>query len=165
MKEAYMVLMEWQDSYSLGIVAIDLQHRVLMDMTNRLHKAALGEKNGDDIEYAMNELLTYVEFHFSFEERLLAECGYPSLIEHRDSHQGLLAEFRALQADINGGRLVLNDRVMNFLQGWLTHHIVSSDRDFAPLALAAERKTFVIPRLPVSPPGGGSLTGTAVSAK
>ena len=143
-----MVLMEWQDCYSLGIVAIDLQHRVLMDMTNRLHKAALGEKNGDNVEYAMNELLTYVEFHFSFEERLMAECGYPSLIEHRDSHRGLLAEFRALQADINGGGLALNDRVMNFLQGWLTHHIVSSDRHFPPLALAAARKTFVIPRFP-----------------
>lgn len=147
-----MVLMEWQDRYRLGIVAIDLQHRVLMELTNKLHKATVGEEGGDDIACAMDELLTYVAFHFSFEETLMAECGYPMLEEHRHSHQELLDQFRALQADITGGRLVLNDRVMNFLQGWLTHHIVSSDRHYAPFAMAAERRNFVIPRSPVSHP-------------
>ncbi len=48
-------------------------------------------------------------------------------------------------ADVAGGRLALNSRVMNFLQGWLTHHIVSSDRHYAPFALAADRN-FVIPQ-------------------
>ncbi len=140
-----MVLMEWQERYRLGIVGIDLQHRVLMHLTNTLHKAAMGKDGGGDIQCAMDELLTYVAFHFAFEEVLMAECGYPLLEEHRQSHRDLLHQFRALQADVAGGRLALNSRVMNFLQGWLTHHIVSSDRHYAPFALAADRN-FVIPQ-------------------
>ena len=43
-----------------------------------------------------------------------------------------MRQFEAVRADIAKGQLPLNSRVMNFLQGWLTHHIVSSDRQYVP---------------------------------
>jgi hemerythrin len=140
--------MTWQERFRLGVVPIDVQHRVLMDLTNKLHKAAAAGEDSRNIQCAMDELMNYVLFHFAFEEKLMADNGYPEFEEHRHMHEELLDQFRALQADVAENRLALNDRVMNFLQGWLIHHIVSSDRELVAFT-KAEKPKICVPTVPI----------------
>jgi len=141
------LLMAWHERYQTGIIPIDIQHHILMDLTNRLHTAATSAGNSADVSQAMEELLEYTIFHFTYEERLMAKSGYPALEEHRRSHDALLEQLNAIQKDIAEQRLRLDARVMNFLQGWLTNHIVSGDRHYVPFAKAhaAERSATPIP--------------------
>ena len=138
-----MAFMEWHERYRLNILAIDLQHRVLVDLTNELHRAAIESRDPEEIGYAMDELLRYIAFHFNYEETVLDEAGYPGLEAHREHHLELVKEFEALQTEVVRENLVLNDKVMNFLQGWLTHHIVSDDRDYAPYVKEAKSRRIV----------------------
>ena len=137
--EPNMALMVWKEQYRLGIVAIDVQHRALLDLTNKLHKAAMRAEDAADIDSAMEDLLNYATFHFTFEERMMENCGYPFFEEHRKTHSELLDQLKGLLAYVADGQMELNERVMNFLQGWLTHHIVSSDRYYVPFVKANKR--------------------------
>jgi len=138
-------LMVWEERYKTGIIPIDIQHRILMDLTNKLHRAAVGAEDEPDVPRAMDDLLQYAMFHFAYEERLMARSGYPAFEEHRAAHDALLEQLKGIQRDIAAGSLHLDARVMNFLQGWLTHHIVSSDRHYVPFAKARERERSVTP--------------------
>jgi len=132
------LLMAWQERYQLGIMPIDIQHRVLVDLTNKLHKAAMG--SGGNIRDAIEELVQYATFHFAFEERMMVQSAYPAFEEHRAGHDALLNQLKAIQRDILAEQLKLDARVMNFLQGWLTNHIVSSDRHFVPFVRAGQHE-------------------------
>jgi len=120
-----------------------------MDLTNKLHKAALGAGKGTDVAQAMDELLQYAMFHFAYEEKMMMQSGYPAFEEHRGAHDALLDQLKGIQQDIAAENLKLDARVMNFLQGWLTHHIVSSDRHYVPFARAHEHERSAT-LLPVS---------------
>jgi hemerythrin len=136
-----MAELSWEARYMLDIVAIDLQHKILIDLTNQLSRTISAGGTNGTAKRTLDELLKYAIFHFDFEERLMAGCNYPSLEEHKAEHVRLLQEFDLVRADIASGQLALNSRVMNFLQGWLTHHIVSCDCSYAPFVKCADAKT------------------------
>jgi hemerythrin len=133
--------MTWSDDWLLGIDALDSQHKVLADSINRLVvecKQAQAappeevEKRKVVLAQLVNDLYTTTKKHFSFEEALMRDEGYPSYAAHAREHVMLIAELKA--TFINGlteGRCNLKPDILQALKSWLIVHVSHSDRDFA----------------------------------
>lgn len=125
-----MIYWEWEASMDTGIEAIDAQHRKIVELINTLDQAAQQHDRHSALG-VLEELEQYTLNHFSFEEFLMENGGYPAFESHRQVHQrfaGRIAEYRqrcAKGEDIT--RKLLYD-----LKVWLTNHIQRDDQDYAP---------------------------------
>ena len=81
------------------------------------------------IEAVLEELICCTVWHFSHEERLMLKYGYKGLVEHKTEHQELIESARAVQQKfLQEGKPVSNEDIQ-FLEHWLTGHILSADME------------------------------------
>ena len=72
-----------------GIPVIDGQHRQIVNYINHLHDAR--EKHDRTaVGDVINDLIDYTLSHFSFEEELMVESGYPFSGPHKRVHDVLV---------------------------------------------------------------------------
>ena len=111
----------------VGIDEIDEDHRRLADLFNILNHS-LAEGNAPDyLAAVLEELINCTVWHFSHEERLMLRYGYPGYADHRQEHQELIESVRELQHKIlEAGKHVATED-LEFLQHWLTEHILAAD--------------------------------------
>ena len=70
-----MARFEWSDRMSVGSAVVDSDHRILVDLINRVHDiAAAGTSSG--IGRVLDVLIAYIEIHFGREEKMLEAAGY-----------------------------------------------------------------------------------------
>ena len=79
---------EWSDSMSVNNGDLDFDHQRLIEIINRLWVAdSLG--NRQIIEFVLDDLVNYTEFHFAREERLLEQIGFSDIERHVSIHKGI----------------------------------------------------------------------------
>ncbi len=123
-------LFPWTPKLSLGIDKIDEQHKELVRLINRLHRAMklkAGIRQAGDI---LDKLAEYTVYHFSFEEKLFDKHGYPQSDEHKEDHRKLLESVVNFQKDFKSGKAGLTMELMLFLTNWLKNHIMKTDRQY-----------------------------------
>lgn len=128
-----MSLITWQDSYSVGVGAIDRDHRLIIDLVNQLHDAQETAQSRDVVTSVLNILCEYVERHFAVEEDAMARGGYPHVDQHRREHHHLnqrVQEMRQLYAD--GEYAAVGPEMLMFLTHWLSSHILGADMRYRP---------------------------------
>jgi hemerythrin len=121
---------EWSQKLSVGVEAIDAQHRELFHHVNRL-LAALEARQGEaEVASVVQFLGDYVVRHFSDEERLMTRAGYPDAAAHKKLHDAFVAEFVALKADLakRGASPALATQLNHKVGGWLIDHVGRTDR-------------------------------------
>jgi hemerythrin len=127
-----MSMFAWKDSYSIGVIEIDAQHRRLFSLADELHTAMNTGKGKAVLEQVLQNLITYTKSHFAAEERLMQKCGYPELPAHKTQHDDLTAQVVTLQGEFQSGKAMLSIEVMQFLSNWLRQHIGGTDRKYVP---------------------------------
>ena len=128
-----MPLIEWDDSYKIGIDAIDSQHATLFAIADRLQHALLQKKGEEVIGDTFADLIEYVSSHFDDEERLMLAHNYPGYEAHYAEHNALRETLGrhliSACGDANGEKIAMN--VMSFMQTWLVTHLLKSDMRYA----------------------------------
>ena len=126
-----MMLFIWNEDWETGLQDVDDQHRSLLLQMDQLFEAIrMGEERAE-VTNTMRHLALYVDYHFSHEERLMAEAGYPGLEEHRKAHDALRGTVqKIIQAQVDGSPTLLED-VTVCLQDWLFHLLDTLDRRMA----------------------------------
>ena len=116
----------WQDAYSVGDAAIDMQHKRIIDILNLLydllHSDAVGSDFDEGLKNVFSELHTYVAEHFAYEEARMAESDYPAADQaaHRATHAKLIARVSEFEAAVAGGSAASIAEVLPFIYGdWL----------------------------------------------
>ncbi|OGQ78630.1 MAG: hemerythrin [Deltaproteobacteria bacterium RIFOXYA12_FULL_58_15] len=127
-----MAIIGWQDAFSVGIEEIDAQHRKLIDIINNLHEAMRDKKAKGILGDIVNEMADYATLHFATEEKYLVAFGYPEIVVHESEHNAFTKKVADLRERLAQGTLVLSLEVITFLRDWLTNHILSSDKKYAP---------------------------------
>ncbi|WP_109117128.1 bacteriohemerythrin [Azospirillum sp. TSO22-1] len=122
------VRIRWSEALAVGAAALDTDHQHLFALTNEVLAAMLDGRGPSVVKAALAELETYTRQHFSREEALLFETGYPEAEAHRASHAHLLAQMEKIRAMAGAGQ---PERVARFLQSWILDHILVSDMDYA----------------------------------
>jgi len=127
-----MALMAWNESYSVGVMTIDSQHKGLFEMVNELHTAMMQGKGQAVTGPLLKKLMQYTREHFSAEEKMLETAKYPGLAGHRTLHRDMTKEVDDLIARYERGEGSINVELLQFLSNWLTKHIQGVDKGYAP---------------------------------
>ena len=116
-------------SLETGNPIIDSEHKSLIDAINSLLDACASGHGRDKIFQTMQFLLDYTEKHFSHEEKLQQQSGYPDYANHKQLHEGFKRTVRQLAEDFNkkGPTVELVSRVNTQVGTWLVAHIKRED--------------------------------------
>jgi hemerythrin len=129
---------EWSDELSVGIEEIDEQHKVLVNLVNRLFDETVVHQAGTSavMEEILHELIEYTVIHFAVEESLFRIFHYPATETHTRHHDELKAQVLDIQKKVKQGEASLNTELLMFLKRWLTNHILQEDKLYAPFLLS-----------------------------
>jgi len=124
---------EWTDDLSVGIEEIDVQHKILVGLVNRLYdETIVHQATAEVLDGILNELVEYTVIHFAVEESLFRIFDYPATEIHTRHHDELKAQVLDLQAKVKRGEVTINTKLLVFLKNWLQHHILEEDKLYGP---------------------------------
>jgi hemerythrin len=122
---------EWNDTYSVKVMALDNQHKKLFDIIRELY-SAMGKGQGRNVAGdVLNQLIDYTVTHFAAEEKLMEKHGYPHLASHRAEHKALTDKVLAFKKTFDAGTGNVTPELMVFLQQWLRNHIQTVDQKYS----------------------------------
>ena len=121
-----MALLQWKDRYSVGIEAVDFEHKELIDLINRLYDEWTQGGSRGSVEGFFGDLYEGISAHFALEEHFMRERGYDQLVAHKNDHERLLDEIRDIMDDFTDevqGASALAGR----LEAWFGRHFETHD--------------------------------------
>ena len=127
-----MTLLTWNHACSTGVQAMDDQHGILMDTINDLRLAMTRGSDKEQIGALAKRLIEFTQMHFSSEEQLMEQSGFPGLAEHRAAHNELLDKLR------NGAHSLLHSEDVRVkalfcsLHDGFMSHVETLDRQYGP---------------------------------
>ncbi len=87
-----MTLIAWRDEFSVGVDAVDHEHREMITLINELDKAMQDDASQIAVVQALGEIYTRISAHFALEEKTMRDARYTHLAEHKQDHEQLLDE-------------------------------------------------------------------------
>ena len=124
----------WDASLSVGIVAIDEQHKQLVAMLGEIQTALFQELSDADIVKYLRQMRDYAAEHFALEEQLMEPHS-----QHMPNHPHHLWEHREfedktgelLMQFVQEGGTAAGWELFTFLGNWLIKHIQGTDQVMA----------------------------------
>jgi hemerythrin len=129
---------EWTDELSVGIQEIDEQHKILVNLINRLFDETVVHQTGSTaivMDEILHELIEYTVIHFAVEESLFRIFHYPETEQHTRHHDELKAQVLDIQKKVKAREAVINTELLMFLKKWLENHILHEDKRYGPFLL------------------------------
>lgn len=118
----YQLEYPWDENFSTGDDAIDLQHQTVFELSN----AFLQAQGKDQLGLALAKLLDYVREHFAYEEALMEQMYMVDHDEHILSHALLTERLETLQGRLSNDSLDKMELSL-FLNHWTSSHIPRLD--------------------------------------
>ncbi|MCP3667151.1 MAG: hemerythrin family protein [Gammaproteobacteria bacterium] len=126
---------EWSDGYSVGIQSIDDDHKKLILLLNQFQTAYEYQTGSEFERQALSELVSYTKYHFSREEGLMKDNGFPGFEAHKAQHDEMIERVEGFVVDYDKRGYEALEDVFNFLKGWLINHINGTDKEYAPFLI------------------------------
>ncbi len=121
----------WDDNLSVGIEAIDQDHKKLLTLINNLQTSVLYPTGETFERQALSELVEYTKYHFAREEKLMQENGYPDYAPHKQQHEEMIAKVGSYMEAYEKDREGTVDELTGFLKTWLINHIAGTDQNYS----------------------------------
>lgn len=131
-----MSMLTWDEKYSVEIAEIDRQHRKLFGLLNELYEAMQDGQATEVVGKVLDRVVDYTVYHFGYEEKLMADAGYPDAVAHREEHARLAAQAKDLARRLQAGQGDVPVATLKFLCDWLGRHILGTDKKYAPYLAA-----------------------------
>lgn len=122
-----MASLVWKNDYSVGVEALDFDHKLLFSLINQLDDAIDDHQNAEVVGSVLGVLAEYTRFHFAREEMLMAKGGYPDLTKHHKGHDALTLRVGELKTRFAARDVGAATATRDFLAEWLTQHILRED--------------------------------------
>ncbi len=122
----------WKDEYSVGIEAIDDDHKQLLTLINNLQTAVFYPTGEAFERQALKELVDYTKYHFKREEELMQKHGYPDFETHKKQHDEMIAKVGRFMDEYEEDRESTTEGLTQFLKTWLIQHICGTDQAYSP---------------------------------
>lgn len=120
------------EEYMTGIPLIDGEHETLFEIigeANDLVKAELLHDKYDEIVKILGKLKDYTNEHFQDEEEYMESVQYPGLEAQKMAHQAFVSKLEEIDLDqVDQNQQKYLEELMEFLFGWLSNHILKSDK-------------------------------------
>lgn len=121
-----------KEEYKIGVEGIDEQHKKLFELADKAYvllKDEFALDKYDKIVAIINELKNYTIFHFKSEEEYMKSIRYKKLFTQKIEHAKFIKaleeiDLRHLDENQDEGLVTM----LNFLNDWLTEHILKNDK-------------------------------------
>ncbi|MCG5243398.1 bacteriohemerythrin [Azospirillum doebereinerae] len=134
---------QWSRWMSVGNDDLDEDHRVLIEIVNRLCTEA-SQHDPAVIEATLDELIAYTRHHFAAEEACMREANYPTYAAHKALHDALTRQVERYRETFLANREgISGEEVFIFCADWLGKHILKEDTRFGEYAMTGEPERAV----------------------
>lgn len=133
-----MSFVEWKMEWAIGVDAIDTQHQEWLSILNDLYEAMAAGREHAVLAEVLDRLIRYCGWHFSNEEEMMRQSGYPGFAAHQVEHNALTDQIYSFEFRMQHGLdLGLAVELLTTLRDWITNHILRTDQRFADFLNAA----------------------------
>jgi hemerythrin len=122
-----MALLRWKDHYSVGIEAVDHEHKELIELINRLYDELMAKGGSLTASAFFGDLIKAISAHFALEERFMRERGYDQLPQHKEDHERLLDEILSLMDEFDRNEVPDREDLATRLDAWFSCHFETHD--------------------------------------
>ncbi len=127
------VSIQWRKSFCIGEKTIDEQHQKWFQILHKTQKKLLGNLKctiGEIGPDALNEMIEYTKYHFSYEEAFLEKADYSGLTDHKAGHADLIKKLEQFNRNLNTGKTILTSEIIELMETWFIEHILIEDQKF-----------------------------------
>ena len=122
-----MRLLDWKDEYSVGIEAVDHEHKELIALINRLYDELESPNAKSTVPAFFGDLFKAIGSHFALEEKFMREHGYRKLDSHKADHERLLDELREIMDAFDHSVEIDPVDLSGRLEVWFSRHFRTHD--------------------------------------
>ena len=129
-------MMEWTPDLSVGVSAIDEQHKIWFQKANALFEAGQKHQAKEYIGELLDFLDDYTKKHFHDEEQYMLRIQYPEFSAQKQAHTAFIEQLKKLKNDYSesGGNILVIINANQLVIGWLTSHITNMDKKIGQYA-------------------------------
>jgi hemerythrin len=124
-------MIEFDYNLITHVEEMDKQHMRLVALLNHTYELLKEGKKEEAIGLFKREILFYVEYHLSEEEKFMEKIGYPELDRHRKAHDMFRRAIYDLAQHIEKGDPKAFREALSYAWGWLCNHIAKTDKKYA----------------------------------
>ena len=118
---------EWSEAYSVDLPEVDEDHKVLLSLLNRCINITKQNTKNNELDAILDELLSYTQYHFEREEKIMEICEYPQLNKHKSTHRFFINVLAQHKMEYQRNELHA-EKLLAFLRDWLNIHILGTDK-------------------------------------
>jgi hemerythrin-like metal-binding protein len=122
-----MSLIEWDEKFSVGVAAVDHEHRELIGLVNETYARLKRPDAGVTVPDFLGEIYARISAHFALEENLMRTKRYAYFDEHKADHERLLDEIRDIMDDYEDDEVFDEQQFAQRLGTWFTGHFSTHD--------------------------------------
>jgi hemerythrin len=122
-----MSLIAWRDEFSLGIDAVDHEHREMIDLINELDRSMRDNADHDAVVAALGEIYAQIAAHFALEEKMMRAWRYTEYPSHKQDHETLLDVLLELIDSVDEEGMYDRASLSSDLDRWFSDHFRTHD--------------------------------------
>jgi hemerythrin-like metal-binding protein len=128
------------DDYSVHILSIDNEHKILLALLNEI-ESAMDLNSYVQSKFMLDKLATFsnsIRNHIASEERFLLSNKYPELATHQLKHAEILERLNKFESWFKQSNIPFNEKMILFLKDLLVRHFILHDRKYGTYYLDKE---------------------------
>lgn len=119
------VSFSWDEKYSVGNEEIDGQHKYMFELANFLPESI----EDGSVKKTVMALYKYILKHFSAEEAMMKNEGFPNAEMHMNMHNDLITKLNEITSvPFKDDENLL--KFKKFVYDWVIEHIMHQDKKF-----------------------------------
>jgi hemerythrin len=122
-----MSLLQWKPEFSIGIDAMDDEHREMIDLINETYQRLASDAGRDQVEECLGEIFNTISMHFALEEKMMRKAQYTEFQAHKDDHEDLLDRLRDLMDEFADDSEAGAAQLEQSLSDWFGGHFSTFD--------------------------------------
>ncbi|MGB5165039.1 MAG: bacteriohemerythrin [Woeseiaceae bacterium] len=122
-----MSLIEWKAEFSVGVAAVDHEHRQLVGLINDLHDLMRADGTHDRVIESLGEIYAQISAHFALEEKEMRHANYDQLGVHKADHEALLDALLDILDGVDADGSYDEQTLSSGLEAWFTNHFRTHD--------------------------------------
>lgn len=126
-----MTLFKWDNKFSVNDEELDNHHKALFDILNRLYQSCFEDTVIIALDPIYEELISYIDYHFSAEEQHMRNIGYVNIDTHIIAHNLFKEKILQLRHNVDIDNIEVTKQLIVYLGKWLLNHVLAEDRKYS----------------------------------
>jgi len=134
MTKSSIKLSKWNNDLSVGVDAIDNDHKKLFSILRQIKQAIESKKapTSEVIDKLLSDLYVHTDLHFNREEILMKVCAYPHYENHCHVHELIRNQVKHYLDNYQSSQSILHLKLLlAFMELWLIDHIGTMDKSYS----------------------------------